>query len=308
MKISVYTSCALNYLPKARALAQSLRFYHPGIRITLCLNDIVPGWLDLDQEPFTQIWTPADLGYDRAWIFDHNVMELCTAVKGRAIKRLLDSEDAGHDRVSRPRCVPVPPARSPSTNIWDPTRSGWLPHILSPEETDLGVRLTEMSVAEHGIYNLGHLFVRPDANGHAFADWWASRLDRYCFDERERGLFTDQRWVDLAPAIFDGVRVLRQRNIDVAGWNLFGRTITQHTAASDQSTGSFEVDGEPLITYHFSGTGPSGSHRRIRETFDRATAQRPRSNGSMKTRLPARTRRNLRTCPSGSIISRTEKR
>ena len=31
---------------------------------------------------------------------------------------------------------------------------------------------------------------------------------------------------------------------------------------------SFTVDGYPLITYHFSGTGPTGNHRRIRQIFD----------------------------------------
>lgn len=257
----------MNYLPKAPALAKSLSYFHPGIRITLCLNDIVPSWLDLDREPFTQIWTPFDLGYDSAWIFEHNVIELCTAVKGRALRRLLDSEDANLIAYLDPD-VYLFHNLDPIEAYLGSDSIGLVPHILSPEETDLGVRLTEMSVAEHGIYNLGHLFVRPDANGRAFADWWASRLDRYCFDERERGLFTDQRWVDLVPAVFDGVQVLRQPNINVASWNLFGRTITQKDVASDCSTTTFEVDGEPLITYHFSGTGQSGSHRRIRETFD----------------------------------------
>ena len=267
MRISIYTSCALNYLPKARALAESLRSFHPDIRITLCLNDTLPDWLEIDQEPFTQVWTPTDLGYDRAWIFEHNVMELCTAVKGRALKRLLDSEDADMIAYLDPD-VYLFHALDPIESFLGTASIGLVPHILSPEETDLGVRLTEMSVSEHGVYNLGHLFVRPDANGRAFADWWTSRLDRYCYDERERGLFTDQRWVDLAPAIFDGVRVLRQPNINVASWNLFGRTITQHSIASDSAGPSFQVDGQPLITYHFSGTGPSGKHRRLREIFD----------------------------------------
>ena len=94
MSFAVYTSCALNYLPKARALAESLREHHPEIRLTLCLNDLLPDWLDPVAEPFHQIWTPLDLGYNRGWIFEHNVMELCTAVKGRALQRLLDEEDA----------------------------------------------------------------------------------------------------------------------------------------------------------------------------------------------------------------------
>src|SRR3546814_5530586 len=62
---------------------------------------------------------------------------------------------------------------------------GLVPHILTVETTDIGVQMTEMSVTEHGIYNLGHLFVRPDENGRALARWWADRLDKYCFRSEE---------------------------------------------------------------------------------------------------------------------------
>ena len=85
MSFAIYTSCSVNYLPKARALAESLRRHQPDASLTLCLNDVVPDTLDLSDEPFDRVWLPADLGYDRAWIFQHSVMELCTAVKGRAM-------------------------------------------------------------------------------------------------------------------------------------------------------------------------------------------------------------------------------
>ena len=71
-------------LPKARVLAVSLACVEPQASLTLCLNDVHPDWLDPATEPFDRIWLPEDLGYDRGWIFQHNVMELCTAVKGRA--------------------------------------------------------------------------------------------------------------------------------------------------------------------------------------------------------------------------------
>lgn len=264
MSFSVYTSCAINYLPKARALAESLRRHAPEARLTLCLNDEVPAWLDLDAEPFDRIWLPEDLGYDRGWVFQHNVMELCTAVKGRALMRMLESDEAEFHVYLDPDVYVFNPLE-PIADYMEGASIGLVPHILRAEESDVGVRLTEMSVTEHGIYNLGHLIVRDDANGRAFARWWAARLDRYCFDDRARGLFTDQRWVDLAPAIFDGVRILRVPNLDVASWNLFGRTIRQNQPGDPAS---FTVDATPLITYHFSGTGPKGAHKRIREIFD----------------------------------------
>ena len=74
MKISVYTSCSLNYLPKARVLAESLAAAEPRANLTLCLNDVPPDWFDPAAEPFDRIWLPEDLGYDRGcchrrWLF-----------------------------------------------------------------------------------------------------------------------------------------------------------------------------------------------------------------------------------------------
>jgi hypothetical protein len=264
MKISVYTSCSLNYLPKARALAESLAQVEPQASLTLCLNDIPPDWLDPATEPFDRIWLPEDLGYDRGWIFQHNVMELCTAVKGRALMRLIEEDEADLILYLDPDVMVYNPLSLVGDYMGEAS-IGLVPHILAPEESELGVEMTEISVAAHGIYNLGHLILRPDARGKAFARWWAQRLDRYCFDDRARGLFTDQRWVDLAPAIFEGVKILKVPNLDVASWNLFGRTIAQNQPGD---TASFTVDGYPLVTYHFSGTGPTGTHRRIREIFD----------------------------------------
>lgn len=263
MRISVYTSCALNYLPKARVLAESLLAVEPGASLTLCLNDVPPPWLDLGAEPFRRVWLPEDLGYDRGWIFQHNVMELCTAVKGRALLRLIE-EDAPDLAIYLDPDVLVLNPLSLIDGYLGNASVGLVPHILAPEESETGVELTEISVAAHGVYNLGHLILRPDRRGMAFARWWTARLDRHCFDDRARGLFTDQRWVDLAPAIFDGVKILKSPNLDVASWNLSHRTLAQ-TRAGDPA--AFTVDGLPLVTYHFSGTGPSGTHRRVREIF-----------------------------------------
>lgn len=262
MKFAVYTSCSVNYLPKARVLADSLKAHHQDATLVLCLNDIAPAGLNLAMEPFDDIWTPHDLGYDDAFIFKHNVMELCTAVKGRAVERLLERYDADFHLYLDPDVVVYAPL-DPIASYMEGADIGLVPHILKPEDTEVGVRLTEMSVTEHGIYNLGHLILRKSPNAEAFAAWWRKRLDEYCFDDKKIGLFTDQRWVDLAPAIFDGVRIIRRPTLDVASWNLATRDLRYGPPGG----AAYLVDGEEMLTYHFSGTGPSGTHRRIREIF-----------------------------------------
>lgn len=263
MKIAVFTSCALNYLPKALVLAESLKRFHPDAPITLCLNDLPTLDRTSGIECFDSVWTPHDLGYDNSWIFKHNVMELCTAVKGRALKRLMELNDADLYLFLDPDVL-ILDSLDEIGRLMDGASVGLVPHITVPEATEIGVEMTELSIVAHGTYNLGHLIVRNDENGNSFANWWAARLDQFCYDDKPNGLFTDQRWADLAPALFDGVRVLRHPGLDVASWNLSGRTIT---FADSGNKDKFEVNGSKLITYHYSGSGAKGSHRTLRARF-----------------------------------------
>lgn len=265
MSVAVYTSCSMNYYAKARVLLASLRATTPGVRVALCLCDAPRQGFDPIADGFDHLWTPEELGYSRAWVFEHTIMELATAVKGRGLKALMAAEPGAALYAYLDPDVRVYEDLAGVLDLMGGASIGLVPHILAPERTEIGVRMTEMSVTAHGIYNLGHLFVRPDATGRALADWWTARLDRYCFDDKEAGLFTDQRWMDLAPAIFEGVAILRHPGLDVASWNVFGREIRERTEGEGSR---FTVDGLPLVTYHFSGTGPSGTHRHVREIFD----------------------------------------
>ena len=89
-----------------------------------------------------------------------------------------------------------------------------------------------------------------------------THLDVYKRQDKDHGLFTDQRWCDLVPAIFDKVKILKQPNLDVASWNIYGRNL-EKSSANDMS--SILIDGYPLLTYHYSGTGPTGVHRYVRD-------------------------------------------
>lgn len=62
-----------------------------------------------------------------------------------------------------------------------------------------------------------------------------------------RGLFTDQRWIDLAPAFFEEVHVVRDRGCNVATWNIHHRPLKRN------ATGALEAGGDLLRFYHFTG-------------------------------------------------------
>lgn len=261
MKIAIYTSLAINYLAKARVLAQTVKDANPAIDVFAMVCDRFPSNIDPSKEPFDDIWMVEEYPAKplKGWIYRHNIMELATAVKGWGLKRLLD---LGYDYVLYldPDCwVMEDPAQI--IELLPPDCSvGVVPHTLREADTDEEIRIIETSSLRHGIYNLGFLIVRNDANGMRLAKWWAARLDQYCVDDFKSGLFTDQRWFDLAVGYFDFIRVIRHKGIDVASWNIGQRQI-------ERSGGGYTVDGDPLIFYHFSGVGPTGVHRWVRDKF-----------------------------------------
>ena len=248
MSIHAFTSVTCNYIPKARVLAHSLKRLHPEIEFHLVLSDAVPNWLDLGSEPFDTIIHVTQLGIPdvEQWLFKHTVVEACTAVKGAAVLKLL----------SLPGCSGV--------LYFDPDMallssmaallgefSGFdvllTPHLTQPETRMEAILDNEFSVLRHGIYNLGFVGVKNSPDGLRFAHWWADRLYHFCYDDIPRGIFTDQRWIDLAPACFGGVRILRGPEYNVATWNLTHREVTGSLRMGILS------NGRPLVFYHFSG-------------------------------------------------------
>lgn len=249
MKIHAFTSITANYIPKARVLASTLKARHPDWRFHVVLSDDAPARSGLDDAAIDSVIVSSTLPIDdfRRWAFRHSVVELCTAVKGPALNEI--ARRTGADVViyfdpdiviAGPLDVLLQPlARDASVLL--------TPHLTSPETSDQGVRDNEITALKHGVYNLGFIAVRFDERGQRFADWWEARLRAYCEDNIPGGLFTDQRWVDLAPALFDGVAIVRSPRYNVATWNLSNRRMTGTVPDA------LRVDGEPLGFYHFSG-------------------------------------------------------
>jgi glycosyltransferase involved in cell wall biosynthesis len=118
----------------------------------------------------------------------------------------------------------------------------------------------EFSVLQHGIYNLGFLGVKNSLEGRKFAAWWADRLSHFCYDDIPRGIFTDQRWVDLVPAYFSEHKILRDSIYNVCTWNLTHRTVT------GSIHDGFFVNDQPIAFYHFSGLD-SGAQRAMLDKY-----------------------------------------
>ena len=253
-EVHCFTSATLAYLDRARVLGQTLRRHQPDWHLTLLLSDEEPpGFtLDLAHQPFDRLVRITELGIPdlRAWMFEHDVVELCTAVKGPMLLRMLDEgarkvvyldpdmallADMGQVGALLSRCNLV-----------------LTPHQLLPDTTPTAIRDNEIASLQHGIFNLGFLAVAGTDEGRRFAAWWRDRLLAHCFDDVPNGLFTDQRWCDHAPALFRGVHILRDPGVNVASWNLSQRPV------SIDMNGGLLAAGQALRLFHFTKVNSIG--------------------------------------------------
>ncbi len=254
-RLHVFTSAAVNYLPKVRMLCRSVRRHHPEAVIHLALADERPPWLATDGEPFDSILDIARLEIPnwRAWSFTHNVVELSTAIKPFALKHLLSRADCDTVLYFDPDIVLFSRVDDILATLRQ-SNVALTPHQNVPERTLEAVIDNEVASLKFGVFNLGFIGVRSTEEGRRFAEWWAERTYHFCRAETQNGLFTDQKWLNFAPIFFDGVAIIKATRHNVATWNL----TTRHMSG-DLGKG-FTVDGEPLGFYHFTGFD-SGAHR-----------------------------------------------
>ncbi|MBA3580928.1 MAG: glycosyl transferase [Gammaproteobacteria bacterium] len=253
-KIHVFTSAACNYIPKVRVLLRSIKKWHPEWVIHLALSDEIPEGIDLSDELFDEIHPASELGIPDfvGWAFCHNIVELSTAIKPFVLKKLLARDDCAGVIYLDPDMVVFSRLEEVLLALKD-FNIALTPHQTSPEKSLVAIMDNEICSLKHGIYNLGFIAVSPTDIGKTFANWWAERLYYFCRDEIPNGLFTDQRWIDLAPAFFEGVHILRSSRFNVAPWNLTTRVVT------GDINGEVLIDGKPLGFYHFTGFD-SGAH------------------------------------------------
>jgi len=119
------------------------------------------------------------------------------------------------------------------------------PHITKPLPED-GFTQTDHDILCSGAYNLGFLALKNSPEAHRLITWWQKKLVDKCYSCVEEGLFTDQKWMDLAPALCNNVLILKDKTFNVAFWNLHERTVQKRG-------GIWMVNGEPMVFFHFSG-------------------------------------------------------
>jgi hypothetical protein len=253
-RVVCFTSFTYAYLARARVLAASLRRLHPDWVLWALVTDRAPqGLPDGVLDCFDHVQDAAGLeipGF-AGWLFKHDVVEACTAVKATMLRRLLGLGAAKVIYLD-PDIAAFAPL-DPLLERLDAASIVLTPHQTAPDATDEAVRDNEGGSMRFGIYNLGFLGVRNDAIGRDFAAWWEERLLAACYDAPEAGIFTDQKYCDLVPGLFPGVHVERDSGCNVASWNVAHRPVRVNRR------GEVTAGGRLLRFYHFTKIGPQGS-------------------------------------------------
>ncbi len=243
MKIT-FTICSNNYLAYAKVLGKSLKSRDPDLKffIFLCdqknpeikyesLADEVIAMHDIEPEMNTLA-------------SKYNIIELNTCVKPRIIEYLFNDRNA--DKVI---------FFDPDIKMYDSIRGLFdeldnasiilTPHINTPIPFD-NKKPTENHFLNFGIYNLGFIGLKNNEECKKFIDWWKKHTYNHGYIDVYKGIFVDQLPVNLVPVFFKNVKILDNRGLNMAPWNLHERylTIKENTYLVNES--------EKLCFFHFS--------------------------------------------------------
>ena len=247
------TIVASNYLAMAQVLGESFLEHHPDSTFSVLVVD--DGDADLPDDIHVVRLADLDIAPadERLMRTVYDVMEFSTAVKPSFLRYLLN---AGNEAVAACYLDPDIQVFAPFGPQVDAAIDHGIvltPHVLAPVPRD-GMRVDEETIMQSGMYNCGFLAVGPTAR--PFLDWWDERLRFDALVDFGRARFTDQRWVDWVPSLFD-FTIDRDPGMNVAWWNIHDRPIeVQTSAATADAPVEATVHGGPLRFVHFSGYDP----------------------------------------------------
>lgn len=267
-KRAACTIVSPNYLPYARTLAQSYTALHPEQSFFVCivadLEDATP-FRGLGFEP---VMLPeiglADL---RGEAMKYEILELNTNVKPTFLRFLLDAHGLDTlvyldpDIFVYARLDPVFAALDAGACL------ALTPHMTSPVWD--GKVPGEQEMLFNGTYNLGFAAVTASPASRAVLAWWEARCLGAGFSEGRTGLFVDQKWMNLAPGLFEDVAILRDPGLNMAFWNLHERSLAHGAVLSPYA------DPVPLRFFHFSGIDVRDPAMLSRNTDRFTLADRP---------------------------------
>ncbi|MBV8801256.1 MAG: glycosyltransferase [Alphaproteobacteria bacterium] len=247
----IFTIVANNYFAYASTLMRSVSVHHPHSTRVVVLCDEFNSRIDYEAIPASVI-RARDLGIpdfeQMSMIYD--VMEFSTAIKPFVFQHFLCGQGARAVLYLDPDILVLRPLSHVSAAL----RCG-LPLVLTPHMTQPlqdGREPSDLTIMKSGIYNLGFLAVADSEDTRNLMQWWSERCRRDAIVDIPNHKFTDQRWMDLAPAFVRRSFILRHPGYNLAYWNLSQRPV-------ERKEGRYTTCGRHVHFVHFSGVVPSNT-------------------------------------------------
>lgn len=249
MKLAYFTICARNYLAYALTLRASIEAIDADARFFIFLSDDP---IDDNDIPRGEILSILDLEIENIeeLKFKYNILELSTAIKPSCFLYLLETKAFDSAIYLDPDIQVFAPLKEVEKALGTGTSCVLTPHLLEPLDDELSP--TDLDVLITGTFNLGFAAFSRSAEAIDFIRWWERRVNTHCFVDLQNGLFVDQKFVEFAPSFIQNLEIIRHPGYNVAYWNLANRTMR----LNDEQV---EVNGKPLIFFHFSGVVPENS-------------------------------------------------
>jgi len=219
----ICTIIAKNYLPQALALRDSVQKVYPGRQLKILVSDGVIK----NQSPLEGIdwFSPFDLSVDSKSLTQmysyYDLFEISTALKPFFLRKLLEQEDVASVTFLDPDVV-LFDRIDQAFQIAQQESVVLCPHRLTPSNLKSNF-YHELVFLKYGVFNLG--FISVGRNSIDMLEWWGERTKWFCSRYANEVWFTDQKWVDLVPALFSN-SVIRDFGFNVAPWNIDERPIS----------------------------------------------------------------------------------
>ena len=239
-----FTIVSANYISYAATLMQSLRERHPGAARYIVLADAYRDFPDLDLAADVMLCDRLDIALIDNMRLWYTITEFNTAIKPFAFRYLFDKLACKDVCYLDPDILVFEPLTEVFAALEEHS-CVLTPHITQPLQD--GKEPSDLTIMKSGVYNLGFLGLRNDADARRFLDWWSERCVAQSRVDIAGNMFTDQRWMDLAPSFLEKHHILRHPGYNVAYWNL------AHRQVEKRQDGQWQVNGRPLVFFHFSG-------------------------------------------------------
>jgi hypothetical protein len=227
---------------QCRVFARSARQCHPDARLTVLV-------LDSDESPrifadcYDLVVSAEELALSGLadMRFRYSVAELCFALKPWLIRHLFEKLPDEPIYYFDSDIQLFSPLAEAEAALAQGASLVLTPHILQPAAD----QDRERALLRSGSFNAGFLAVAPSAPARAFIGWWCDRVRTGCTNDHPQGMYGDQKWLELAPSICDGVAVLRHPGYNFAYWNAHERPLSC-------LGGAWTAAGWPLRFVHYS--------------------------------------------------------